>query len=137
MATAENLPETNAFQLHDELFVLKFTQMPENSRAVEVWAFPDNQNLRPPIHEINDSGVAAWLRADPPTSNNQRPTAGLRLLTQTSEIGYPEFPLKKETLAHLLREWKFPTLQLNWNSFYIGGSAAYVVGSGDCTKLSM
>jgi hypothetical protein len=126
--------EESANNWSDGSFVLEYTKLSKSSRAIEVWTYPDGPDTK--NGPIDDSEVLGWLNIPPPRHDGQMPTAGLRLITQCNESGYPKFPMQKETLAHLLREWGFPNPELYWNAFYIGGSAAFVVGTGEDTRIS-
>ena len=111
--------------------------MSEESHAVEVWTFPDDQDPKFETYQIAEDEIEAWSKAEPPMRNGQKPAAGLRLIEQKNECAYPKFPMKEETIHHLLREWEFPTPHLHWGAFYMGGTAIFIVKSGDSTKISM
>ena len=121
----------------DDQITFEFAEMSEKSHAVEVWAFPDHQDPKFETYQIAEDGIEAWSKAEPPMRNGQKPAAGLRLIEQTNEHGYSKFPMKEKTFHHLLREWEFPTLHLRWNAFCVGGTAIFIVKSGDSTKISM
>jgi hypothetical protein len=122
---------------YDEKVVLEFAEMSEESHAVEVWTFPDDQDPKFETCQIAEDGIEAWFKAEPPIRNGRKPTAGLRLIEQKNECEYPKFPMKEKTLHHLLREWEFPMLHLHWSAFYVGGTAVFIVKSVDSTKISM
>jgi hypothetical protein len=61
---------------------------------------------------------------------------GLRLLVvENPTESNPGFPMKEDTLKHLLLEWEFPPLDELSHALYAGGSAVFV--SDDCKKISM
>ena len=123
-------------EIGDGKFAFGFAEMSEESHAVEVWTFPDNLDPKFETYQIREDGIEAWSKAEPPMRNGQKPVAGLRLIEQKNEYGYSKFPMKEKTFHHLLREWEFPTLRLHWDAFYMGGTAIFVVTSGDSTKIS-
>lgn len=122
---------------YDEQYVLEFAEMSEESHAVEVWTFPDDQDPKFETCQIAEDRIEAWSKAEPPMRNGRKPTAGLRLIEQKNECEYPKFPMKEKTFHHLLRVWEFPTLHLHWSAFYMGGTAIFIVKSEDSTKISM
>jgi hypothetical protein len=124
-------------EIGDGQFALEFAEMSEESHAVEVWTFPDNQDPKFVTYQIAEDEIEAWSKAEPPIRNGQKAAAGLRLIEQKNEYGHLKFPMKEKTFHHLLREWQFPTLHLHWNAFYMGGTAIFIVTSGDSTKISM
>jgi hypothetical protein len=131
------IPARSTKCLGDEQFVLEFAKMSEESHAVEVWTFPDDQDPKFETYQIAEDEIEAWSKAEPPMCNGQKPTAGLRLIEQQNKYEFPKFPMKEETFHHLLRKWEFPTLHLHWSAFYVGGTAIFIVKSEDSTKISM
>jgi hypothetical protein len=118
--------------------VFEFVSMSKSSQTREVWMFPDSPTpYVPDPKHIGDEGLKDWLEADPPTLEDHRPVAGLRLIEQKNEAGVRKIPLQKAVFAELLREWQFPELETPLISIHVGGCSASVVESKSGTRISM
>jgi hypothetical protein len=102
---------------------------------IEEW-IPKEGNKRTEPEDLKipmkESDILKWLEEPPPSNLD----TGLRLLVveNPTEL-YPTFPMKKDTLEHLLDKWKFPPLDELSNALYGGGSAVFV--SDNPKKISM
>jgi hypothetical protein len=104
--------------------------------TIEEW-IPKEGDKRTELEElripIKESDVLEWLQKPPQSTNLD---GGLRLLVVENPIeSNPGFPMKEDTLKHLLLKWEFPPLDEFSHTLYAGGSAVFV--SDDCKKISM
>lgn len=115
-------------------FTLRFDGM-ENGccDTIEEW-IPKEGNQKKELEErripIKESHVSEWFEKPPPSTNLG---GGLRLLVvENPTESNPGFPMKKDTLEHLLLKWEFPPLDELSHALYAGGSAVFI--SDDCEK---
>lgn len=122
---------------HSLRFTLWFEGMEDGcGYTIEEW-IPKGGNKRTELEElrtpIKEPDVSEWLKKLPQSTNLD---GGLRLLVvENPTESHPGFPMKEDTLKHLLREWEFPPLEELSHAIYAGGSAVFV--SNDCKKISM
>ena len=133
----QNGPTGAAEDSDSPIFSLRFERMENGcSYTIEEWIPKEGkkgtelEELRIPIKE---SDVLEWLEKPPQSTNID---GGLRLLViENPTESTPGFPMKEDTLKHLLHKWEFPPLDELSHALYAGGSAVFV--SDDCKKISM
>ena len=135
-----NSDQNGSTSAAEDPYTLRFTLGFEGKEdgccdTIEEWIHKEG-NQKTELEErkipIKESYVSEWLKQPPST----KPDGGLRLLVvENTTESNPEFPMKKDTLKHLLREWKFPPLNELSHALYTGGSAVFV--SDDCNTISM
>jgi len=133
MNTTDSHRQGSSIDWNGECSAIQYTRLSGCTRPIQV-LIPDNPN---PTNEIRESEVVPWLTKIPPPPSDPNHVAGLRLIALTNTPGSSNFPLKRETLTDLVREWGFPTMQLPLVSILIGGCSDFVIESRDGTKISM
>jgi len=136
MNTTDSHRQDSSIDWNGECNGIQYTPLSGCTRPIQV-LIPDNLNPTPATNEIPESEVVSWLTKVPSPPNDLDHVAGLRLIALTNISGSSNFPLKRETLTDLVREWRFPTMQLPLISILIGGCSGFKVESRDGTKISM
>lgn len=131
-----NSDQNGSIGAAENLYTLGFDGM-ENGCCYTIEEWIPKGNKRTELEElripINESDVSEWLKKPPQSTNLD---GGLRLLmVENPTESNPGFPMKEDTLKHLLLEWEFPPLDELSHALYAGGSAVFV--SDDCKKISM